>query len=46
LERERETREAAEVEEEAREAAMKRRKETTPKQRIEAKLKALKRKRR
>ena len=46
LERERETREAAEVEEAAREAAMKRRKETTPKQRIEAKLKALKRKRR
>ena len=46
LERERETREAAEVEEEAREAAMKRRKETMPKQRIEAKLKALKRKRR
>ena len=46
LERERETREAAEVEEEAREAAMKRRKETTPRQRIEAKLKALKRKRR
>ena len=46
LERERETREAAEVEEAAREAAMKRRKETTPRQRIEAKLKALKRKRR
>ena len=46
LERERETREAAEAEEEAREAAMKRRKETTPRQRIEAKLKALKRKRR
>jgi hypothetical protein len=46
LERERETREAAEVEGAAREAAMKRRKETTPRQRIEAKLKALKRKRR
>lgn len=46
LERERETREAAEVQEAAREAAMKRRKETTPRQRIEAKLKALKRKRR
>ena len=46
LERERETREEAEVEEAAREAAMKRRKETTPRQRIEAKLKALKRKRR
>ena len=46
LERERETRETAEVEEVAREAAIKRRKETTPRQRIEAKLKALKRKRR
>ena len=46
LERERETREEAEMEEAAREAAMKRRKETTPRQRIEAKLKALKRKRR
>lgn len=46
LEREREEAEAREAEEAAKEAAKRRRRETTTKQRIEAKLKALRRKRR
>ena len=46
LEREREETEATEAEEAAKEAAKRRRRETTTKQRIEAKLKALRKKRR
>ena len=46
LEREREEAEAREAEEAAKEAAKRRRRETTTKQRIEAKLKALRKKRR
>ena len=46
LEREREETEAREAEEAAKEAAKRRRRETTTKQRIEAKLKALRKKRR
>ena len=46
LEREREEAEAKEAEEAAKEAAKRRRRETTTKQRIEAKLKALRKKRR